>query len=78
MSSARRASAAEYRDQFYGRLVPSTVDHRSSMLQDLERGRRTEIETINGAICRRGVTHGIATPYNETLTRLIRYREHRS
>ena len=71
------SSAAEYRALFYDRLVPSTFDHRSSMLQDLERGRRTEIEAINGAIWRRGNAHSIVTPVNETLTRLVRYREQR-
>ena len=65
------ATAAAYREEFYGRLVPATYDHRSSMLQDLERGRRTEIDAINGAVWRRGVAHGIKTPVNETLTRLI-------
>jgi len=68
-------AAAAYRALFYERLVPSTIDHRSSMLQDLERGRRTEIEAINGEIWRRGRERGIVTPVNETLTRLIRYRE---
>jgi 2-dehydropantoate 2-reductase len=66
--------AAAYRQEFYDRLVPATYDHRSSMLQDLERGRRTEIEAINGQIWRRGAQRGIATPVNETLTRLIRLR----
>jgi 2-dehydropantoate 2-reductase len=61
----------QYRDEFYGRLVPATYDHRSSMLQDLERGRRTEIDAINGAVWHRGTAHGIKTPVNETLTRLI-------
>src|SRR6185369_4055030 len=37
------ATADAYREAFYGHLVPSTAHHRSSMLQDLERGRRTEI-----------------------------------
>jgi 2-dehydropantoate 2-reductase len=32
-------------------VIRSTADNRSSMLQDLERGRRTEIDAINGAIC---------------------------
>jgi 2-dehydropantoate 2-reductase len=68
-------TAAAYRDVFYGRLVPSTVDHRSSMLQDLERGRRTEIEAINGCIWRYGREAGIPTPVNATMTRLIRFRE---
>jgi 2-dehydropantoate 2-reductase len=71
-------AAEDYRTVFYERLVPSTFDHRSSMLQDLERGRRTEIEAINGEVWRRGRAHGIVTPYNETLTRLIRYREQRT
>lgn len=68
-------SAAAYRDEFYRRLVPVTYDHRSSMLQDLERGRRTEIDAINGEVWRRGQHHGIVTPVNEMLTRLIHLRE---
>ncbi len=67
--------AGAYRRVFYERLLPSTFDHRSSMLQDLERGRCTEIEAINGAIWRRGVGHRMVTPFNEMLTRLLRYRE---
>lgn len=67
--------AAAYRQEFYDRLVPATYDHRSSMLQDLERGRRTEIDAINGEVWRRGTQRGVATPVNETLTRLIRMRE---
>lgn len=70
-------SAAAYRDEFYGRLVPATYDHRSSMLQDLERGRRTEIDAITAAIVRRGRAHGIATPVNEAIARLLRVVETR-
>jgi 2-dehydropantoate 2-reductase len=69
------ASADAYRDLFYRRLVPSTAHHRSSMLQDLERGRRTEIEAINGCVWRYGREAGIPTPVNATMTRLIRFRE---
>ena len=68
------ASAADYRAEFYGRLVPSTFDHRSSMLQDLERARPTEIEAINGAVWQRGMANGTATPVNEVLTRLVQAR----
>lgn len=68
----RWPDAAAYRAEFYGRLVPATYDHRSSMLQDLERGRRTEVDAITGAVWRRGERHGIATPVNATLTRLLR------
>ena len=69
------ASADAYRRIFYERLVPSTAHHRSSMLQDLERGRRTEIEAINGSLWSFGREAGVATPVNATLTRLVRWRE---
>lgn len=68
-------TADAYREAFYGRLVPSTAHHRSSMLQDLERGRPTEIEAINGCIWRYGREAGIPTPVNATMTRLVRFRE---
>jgi 2-dehydropantoate 2-reductase len=70
-------SADDYREYFYGHLVPSTYDHRSSMLQDLQRGRRTEIDAINGQIWRYGQEAQVPTPYNEILTRLIWQRERR-
>jgi 2-dehydropantoate 2-reductase len=69
------ASAAEYRRVFYGRLVPATFHHRASMLQDLERGRRTEVDAINGQVWKRGAACGIATPANELLTHLVHARE---
>ncbi len=69
------ANAARYRDFFYGHLIPATYNHRSSMLQDLQRGRRTEIDAINGRIWRYGEDVGVATPYNETMTRLIWQKE---
>jgi 2-dehydropantoate 2-reductase len=68
-------TAAAYRAEFYGRLVPATYHHRSSMLQDLERGRRTEVLAINGEIVRRGAAHGIATPVNADLVRRIQAEE---
>jgi len=66
--------ASGYRAVFYGRLVPSTAAHRSSMLQDIERGRPTEIDAINGQVAARGAAHGVPTPVNATLARLIRAR----
>lgn len=68
------ATAADYRAVFYERLVPATYDHRSSMLQDLERGRRTEVDAINGAVWKRGAARGMVTPANELLTRLVHAR----
>jgi 2-dehydropantoate 2-reductase len=44
------------------------------MLQDLERGRPTEIEAINGWVVRRGSELGVDVPVNTTLTHFIRAR----
>jgi 2-dehydropantoate 2-reductase len=49
--------------------------HKASMLQDRERGRPTEIETINGAIAREGARLGVPTPVCDTLTDLVRVIE---
>jgi len=67
--------ADSYTDRFYADLLPPTREHRSSMQEDIAEGRRTEIEALNGAVWRLGEKHGIATPVNEMLTRLIRFTE---
>lgn len=67
-------SVEQYRARFYGQLVPATAAHRSSMLQDIERGRPTEIEALNGAICRLAAKHGLPAATNLCLTRLLRAR----
>lgn len=43
----------------------------ASMLQDVLKKRRTEIEYINGAIVREGKRYGISTPINNALTSLV-------
>jgi 2-dehydropantoate 2-reductase len=48
---------------------------RGSMLQDVEKQRRTEIDVINGAIVEAGRQFHIATPYNEAMVWLIRALE---
>ena len=74
----RWPDAIAYRAAFYGRLVPSTAEHRSSMLQDIERGRPTEIDAMNGYIAARGAARGVPAPVNATLTRLVRARTGRA
>lgn len=69
------ATASAYLELLFGRLIPDTAAHRPSMLQDLERGRRTEIEAMNGAIVRLAQEAGLAAPVNALVTRLIHAKE---
>lgn len=47
----------------------ATAENRSSMLEDVTRGRTTEIEAINGSIVRLGEQHGVDTPLNLNMVR---------
>ena len=49
--------------------------NKPSMLQHMEAGKTTEIDALNGAAVRLGRECGVATPYNEALTLLIKGRE---
>lgn len=52
-------------------LLEKAVGGKASMLQDVEAGRQTEIEVINGAIVAAGAKAGIATPVNQTMVWMI-------
>jgi 2-dehydropantoate 2-reductase len=69
--------ASDYMKVLLGRLIPATAEHHPSMLQDIQKGKSTEIDAINGAVVVRGKRLGIATPVNETLTNLIHALEKR-
>ncbi|WP_374679804.1 ketopantoate reductase family protein [Hydrocarboniphaga effusa] len=47
----------------------------SSTAQDLTRGKRSEIDHLNGHVVRLGEIHGIPTPVNATLHRLVKLLE---
>ncbi len=57
------------------RLADSMPEATSSTAQDLARGRRTEIDHLNGYVVRRGETLGVATPVNRTLHALVKLLE---
>ena len=44
---------------------------KASMLQDIEHGKKTEVDAINGAVCAYGRKVGCPTPYNDKVTQLI-------
>jgi 2-dehydropantoate 2-reductase len=52
-----------------------TSNNTSSMLQDINQGKMTEIDSINGYLLRLAKKHGIQTPVNETLYELVKSAE---
>lgn len=44
---------------------------KASMLQDIEKGKKTEVDAINGAVCAFGRKVGCPTPANDTVTDII-------
>ncbi len=72
----RPATAPEYMEHLVHTLIPPTAAHYASMREDFRLRRRTEIEALNGAICRFGTQHGVPCPTNALLTRLVHAREY--
>ncbi|MFZ0890245.1 MAG: ketopantoate reductase C-terminal domain-containing protein, partial [Candidatus Binataceae bacterium] len=69
------ADSAEYKALFYGRLIPSTYDHRPTMLGDLRRRGRTEIGALNGKLVEFADRLGLEADANRALLSLIRASE---
>jgi len=65
----------QFLEIFYSRLVPDTAEHKSSTLQDITAGKRTEIDALNGAVLRLAQEHGLAVPYNRAVYNLVRFLE---
>src|SRR4030042_396362 len=60
-----------YLDDLFERLIPATYDHYPSMLRDIQHRKRTEIDSINGAIVAIAQKHGIDVPVNCLITPLV-------
>lgn len=67
--------AEDYLKFFYEKLVPPTAKHFPSMYYDIQKGKKTEIESLNGAIVNLGKKLGISVPVNETITNIIKTLE---
>lgn len=66
-------AAAEYDEHRLAEAnKPGGGAHRPSMGQDMVKGRRTEIEFLNGFIVDKAKDIGIATPANEALTDIVK------
>ena len=65
----------EYIKLFYKELIPRTAEHYASTLQDLQAGKRTEIDALNGAIVALGEKYGVSVPANEIVYQMIKFME---
>ncbi len=54
------------------RVIEATSANRSSMWQDLERGRPTEVEAISGEVLRRGLARGLTLPATQQAVEAVR------
>lgn len=67
----------KYLTHFFDKLIPMTAKHEASMLQDIRAKKPTEIDALNGAVVRLGHCHGVATPANQQICRMIQFAEER-
>lgn len=52
-------------------LIPRTATHYPSMLRDIEKGKKTEINAMNGAVWHLGESLGVPAPENQSVTEQI-------
>ena len=60
------------------KIATQMAEALSSTAQDLIRGKRTEIDSLNGYVSRRGAELGVPTPVNHALYALVKLAEGRS
>jgi len=60
---------------WYEVLYNLSPDGRTSMLEDIENRRKTEIELFGETVCKLGEKYGVDTPVNRTLVRIIKVLE---
>ena len=58
-------------DEALKHLMTMTPEGKTSMLQDVEAGRKTEVDMFAGTVIELGKKHGISTPYNKILREMI-------
>ncbi len=66
---------SEDMEEFFKILNTLAPEGKTSMLQDVEAGRKTEVEMLAGTVMNLGKKHGVKTPVNDMLFRMIRVLE---
>ena len=59
-------------DEFVNLVKRQSPDSKTSMLQDVEAKRKTEVEMLSGTICELGEQYGVDTPVNKVLFSIIK------
>lgn len=70
-------TSGDFLKVFYDKLVPDTAKHKSSTLQDIAAGRKTEIEALTGSVLILADKYGIEVPYNRAVYAIIKFVEAR-
>jgi aldehyde:ferredoxin oxidoreductase len=76
--SVARANEFSLGSDFYAyciNYIKTAGHHKPSMLQDIEAGRRTEVDFINGKIAEYGAQAEVPTPYNTMIRGLVKALE---
>ncbi len=75
LESIHETNPHKFDETELSRMMQSMANVRPSMLQDLDAGRATEVDVVNGGIAGRGRELGIATPYNDVVVELVHSME---
>lgn len=76
LAEAAKISLSEQDIQeYYSFLTKVSPDGKTSMLQDVEAKRKTEVEIFAAKVMELGRQHAVPTPVNETLYRILRITE---
>ena len=59
----------------FNKIVDSKQTNKSSMAFDILYKRKTEIDFISGEVSRLGKNHGIPTPLNDLMYKMIKVKE---
>ena len=70
-------SADDFLKVFYDKLVPDTAGHKSSTLQSIATGRKTEIDALTGQVLQLADKYKIDAPCNHAIFSIIKFLENR-
>ena len=74
-TAAGSAITVDEARRWWREMAELTGANRSSMLQDVQAGRATEVDAICGAVYREGERRGVSAPLNQAMTVLVKALE---